>query len=143
MSTQKPTQGTSEPLCDYDVNDDDMFDGCQGRKQARKGEVAASSCSQIQVIIFAMTMVTMIKLTTLSMMGNKQIFPKSENLFRQWLVANRAPPTVKIVEEHFYGGLSVSALNMMVKLGRYWRRWRKRRVMLVLPNSSEDSKSLL
>ena len=99
--------------------------------------------SQIQVIIFAMTMVTMIKLTTLTMMGNKQIFLKSENLFRQWLVANRAPPTVKIVEEHFYGGLSVSALNMMVKLGRYWRRWRKRRVMLVLPNSSEDFKSLL
>ena len=31
---------------DDDVNDDDMFDGCQGRKQARKGEVAASSCSR-------------------------------------------------------------------------------------------------
>ena len=77
--------------------------------------------SQIQVIIFAMTLVTMIKLTTLTMMGNKQIFLKSENLFRQWLVANRAPPTVKIVKEHFYGGLSVSALNMMVKLGRYWK----------------------
>ena len=75
--------------------------------------------SQIQVIIFAMTM---IKLTTLTMMGNKQIFLKSENLFRQWLVANRAPPTVKIVKEHFYGGLSVSALNMMVKLRRYFGR---------------------
>ena len=34
---------------DDDVNDDDMFDGCQGRKQARKGEVAASSCSQIHL----------------------------------------------------------------------------------------------
>ena len=31
---------------DDDVNDDDMFDGCQERKQARKGEVAASSCSR-------------------------------------------------------------------------------------------------
>ena len=31
---------------DDDDGDDDMFDGCQGRKQARKGEVAASSCSR-------------------------------------------------------------------------------------------------
>ena len=34
---------------DDDDGDDDMFDGCQGRKQARKGEVAASSCSQIHL----------------------------------------------------------------------------------------------
>ena len=89
----------------------------RGRESWRQALALADPL--VQVIIFAMTMMTM---TTLTMMGNKQIFLKSENLFRQWLVANRAPPTVKIVEEHFYGGLSVSALNMMVKLGRYFGR---------------------
>ena len=92
--------------------------GTEAGEEGRGGGKLLLADPLVQVTIFAMTMVMM---STLTMMGNKQIFLKSENLFRQWLVANRAPPTVKIVEEHFYGGLSVSALNMMVKLGRYWK----------------------